>query len=519
MNRSVRPAPASVLVIGHPDDALPAAVRAAWPGAEVEGARDAAEARRILTAWVPEVLVAPFPVPGGALASLDPSGSSLCIALVGDVTDELAALTEGAQELIESPSPAELRRAHGRARARAQGAGPVARGELLRPLIHGIAHEINNPLTVLQTGLELLRGPVSAGAAPAARTAAADEETAERAEVVQHGQEVAARIAVVTRRLLSLLRLAEARPRDAPAGPALRRAAERAAAAAGVGLPELRGATSAVLRISPYCLEEAAYELLFNACLASPAPGSVWVDVAVEGDRVELRVRDAGGGLPEDIEAQLFLPFQTTRGPGQGLGLGLARVAAAAQTCGGSVRYARTATGSCFTLVVPRGVDGAPPPDDEARAALRPGGLPRVLVLDETPARLDHRVARLHGRCRTVPMLGLTAGRTLIGHDDDFDVVLIGVEHDAPGAAAFLAELRATRPALHARAVVSAGPEALEHPALGAAGVPLVPDGRCRELLTGPAGVLRLPGGISPLPRSTGASGSRDQGPPPLRPA
>ena len=41
------------------------------------------------------------------------------------------------------------------------------------------------------------------------------------------------------------------------------------------------------------------------------------------GDRVEVRVRDNGGGIPEAIRDRVYQPFFTTKPAGEGTGLGL----------------------------------------------------------------------------------------------------------------------------------------------------------------------------------------------------
>ena len=41
------------------------------------------------------------------------------------------------------------------------------------------------------------------------------------------------------------------------------------------------------------------------------------------GDKVEIRIRDNGTGIPEGVKERIFNPFFTTKPSGEGTGLGL----------------------------------------------------------------------------------------------------------------------------------------------------------------------------------------------------
>jgi len=70
------------------------------------------------------------------------------------------------------------------------------------------------------------------------------------------------------------------------------------------------------------------------------------------GECAELRVRDNGPGVPQEIEGRIFEPFFTTRG--RGTGLGLAVVRAVAEAHGGAVELERPpGGGACFVLRLP----------------------------------------------------------------------------------------------------------------------------------------------------------------------
>ena len=63
--------------------------------------------------------------------------------------------------------------------------------------------------------------------------------------------------------------------------------------------------------------------LIDNAIDAAPISGHVEVTAGRELDRIIVRIVDDGPGIPREIQGRIFDPFVTTKGVGQGTGLGL----------------------------------------------------------------------------------------------------------------------------------------------------------------------------------------------------
>ena len=80
-------------------------------------------------------------------------------------------------------------------------------------------------------------------------------------------------------------------------------------------------------------------------------------------DRVEIRVRDNGIGLSDEVKAKMFNPFFTTKAPGEGTGLGLSLSHDIVVKQHGGTIEAQSVPGEFteFTIVLPRrlGMDGA----------------------------------------------------------------------------------------------------------------------------------------------------------------
>ena len=73
-------------------------------------------------------------------------------------------------------------------------------------------------------------------------------------------------------------------------------------------------------------IEQVLLALIMNAIDAMPHGGNLWLRTAINqtGDGIEIEVRDDGIGISPEVLPHIFEPFQTTKEPGQGVGLGLA---------------------------------------------------------------------------------------------------------------------------------------------------------------------------------------------------
>ena len=95
--------------------------------------------------------------------------------------------------------------------------------------------------------------------------------------------------------------------------------------------------------------------LMRNAFSAMEHGGTLQIDSTYDDDRVRLRFKDTGCGIPQALQKKIFDPFFTTKEPGKGTGLGLAIVAQVLEEHKGDIQLQSTpGEGSTFTVSFPR---------------------------------------------------------------------------------------------------------------------------------------------------------------------
>ncbi|HCH64016.1 MAG: hypothetical protein CL927_18835 [Deltaproteobacteria bacterium] len=210
----------------------------------------------------------------------------------------------------------------------------------LHGLVSGVAHEVNNPLTVIHANLEEacenLTDLIESIEDPATK-----DELEGIHEILVEDQEAAHRIGALSRGLQNLARLANTVPAALHTGPAIRRVMNRFQRAYPTAPPpEVNGRTDWRVHASVFGFEEAMFHILENALNANRAAGTtaaVEVEITTRTGQVELYIRDRGPGVRADLVDRVLSPFVTSSLPGGGLGLGLTLTALALRRSGGDV--------------------------------------------------------------------------------------------------------------------------------------------------------------------------------------
>lgn len=242
---------------------------------------------------------------------------------------------------------------------RSQEAQLASRAKLIAvgELASGVAHEINNPLTVIVGKSSELRRQAEKG-------------QVDPRIVIETTEKIRATSVRISEIVLSLKALAR-KDRSAVTQHISVRQIFRELMdltsekfkACGVALqvpnfPEDFGAEMNSTMISQLLLN-----LLNNALDAVEKEKQKWVrvDFAEDEESIYLYVTDSGPGIPIRIRSRIFDPFFTTKDPGKGTGLGLSLSAGIAAHHNGSLRYDHLNAHTRFVLQLPKKQSSAKP--------------------------------------------------------------------------------------------------------------------------------------------------------------
>ncbi|MEZ4226468.1 MAG: ATP-binding protein [Polyangiaceae bacterium] len=323
-------------------------------------------------------------------------------------------------------------------------------------LAAGVAHEVNNPLSVILSNLQTL-----AGRARRADRVDADEVN----EIASESIDAVQRIAAAVEDLRAFARMDRGQRVDLDLNDVVRDAARiakneirhRASLSLELGaIPPVRG--------DRMQLTQVVMNLLVNAAQAfdqAPArENRVRVTTFTQGERICVAVQDNGVGIAD--ASRIFEPFFTTKRD-VGTGLGLSVAADIALRHKGLIEVESEAgAGSRFVLSLPLqsglSVKQASAPPSALRAHYRA----RVLIVDDEPSILRAFQRLLRDRHEVVTAPGGKEALQLVAGDQQFDVILCDVMMPDVDGVAFYEGLQKTAPPLQRRVVFCTGGEFTE---------------------------------------------------------
>ncbi|SIT18674.1 sensor histidine kinase [Paracoccus saliphilus] len=208
----------------------------------------------------------------------------------------------------------------------------------------GVAHEINNPIAVIQGNLDVARDLLG--------------EDAKKVETeFRLIDDQVYRVGVIVSKLLQFARPAEysgAANLIVPAEVArdclvlTRQQIEKARIESRTNF-----ATTRAVLMERTELQQVVVNLILNAVHAMPGGGILTMSVLDEDDHVVIRIEDTGSGIPSETLKRIFDPFFTTK-QAQGTGLGLSISQQLVGRIGGRIVAAsEPGQGSRFDIILP----------------------------------------------------------------------------------------------------------------------------------------------------------------------
>ena len=293
-------------------------------------------------------------------------------------------------------------------------------------MISGVAHELNNPLTVIMGYTELSRMRLSAARRDVAEVKLMEElySQADRcrkivANLLQFARKATPEIESIwinelTEKVLQL-REYEFQTRN-------------------VNFVREFDPTNPSLYADRNGIQQVLLNLINNAYDAirdTDKLGSIWVKTKVHEGQVTIEVRDNGTGISE--ADRIFEPFYTTKEIGKGTGLGLSVCYGIIKDHNGEIRAYNWEEGACFTVTFPAGrskQSGLCQPKAQAPTFVREGY--SALVVDDECSIVSLQTAFLSSI--GIEVFGASSGEEAIDFlkRADVDIVISDIRMPGP---------------------------------------------------------------------------------------
>jgi len=262
--------------------------------------------------------------------------------------------------------------------------------ETVGRLAGGIAHEFNSILTAIIGQSELLLDDLPTGS-PLANNAAEISKAAGRA-------------ATLTRQLLAYGRKQFLQPEIFDLNQVLADMEDMFHNLVGVEVETLivPAAGLKAVKADAGQIEQVIINMVINAREAMPNGGQLSLETAnvsfdqdsvgrypelKPGDYVMLAITDTGTGMSAEVKAHLFEPFFSTKGVGQGNGLGLSTCYGIIKQSGGHISvYSEFARGTTFKIYLPQVEPEAKSPMPRLGSPDLPRGTETILLVEDDPA-------------------------------------------------------------------------------------------------------------------------------------
>jgi len=301
--------------------------------------------------------------------------------------------------------------------------------EAVGQLTGGIAHDLNNILTVITGTIEILA-----------------EAVADRPELVTIAKmidEAAERGADLTQRLLAFARKQPLQPREVDVNSLVIEASNLLRPTLGEQVEVqimLSGDTARAL-IDPSQLTNAILNLALNARDAMPDGGKLTIETSnvilddsyagihsevTAGPYVLIAVTDSGHGIPAGILENVFEPFFTTKDVGKGSGLGLSMVYGFVKQSNGHIKiYSEAGLGTTVRIYLPQAIGLAQPITDElASTSILEGGDETILVVEDDDLVRTFVVGQIQSLgYRTLAAVNADAALVVINSAQAFDLL------------------------------------------------------------------------------------------------